>query len=137
MSLVFRLGHCFTNTHSFINPPFIDIGGAVFGGLFVAFSGSRIAATIACSFFIICLLTALFYAPNKTMTYLNLGFALATLCFILFDWFVFDPFIQFVCLYYGVTIGSFSVYDTIEDTVTSKLFLGFYFSWLVRRACPS
>lgn len=97
-----------------------DIGGAVFGGIFVAFSGDRIAATIACSFFIACLLTALFYSPNKTMAYLNLGFALATLAFILFDWFVATPFIQFVCLYYGVTIGSFSIYDTIEDTVTRK-----------------
>lgn len=98
----------------------IDIGGAVFGGLFVACSGSRIPATIACGFFVACLCTSLFYSPNKTMTFLNLGFIGATLAFILFDWLVFTPFIQFVCLYYGVTVGSFSVYDTIEDTVTSE-----------------
>lgn len=98
----------------------LDIGGAVFGGIFVAFSGDRIAATTACCFFIVCLMTALFYSPNKTMTYLNLGFALATAGFIFVDWFLFTPLIQFVCLYYGVSIGSFSVYDTIEDTVTRK-----------------
>jgi hypothetical protein len=52
------------------------------------------------------------------MVYLNFGFILVTLAFVLIDWFVVDPFIQFVILYYGVTIGSFSVYDIYDDLIT-------------------
>lgn len=94
------------------------LGGALVGGLFTTLSGSRIASTIVCSLFIAALLISLRYSPNGIMIILNLGFALFTLGFILLDWFVFDPLIQYLTLYYGVFIGSFSVYDIYDDLIT-------------------
>lgn len=42
---------------------------------------------------------------------LTLGFIILTCVFIFLEWFVFSPLLPFVTLYYGVFIGSFSVYD--------------------------
>lgn len=52
------------------------------------------------------------------MVFLNLFFAALTIGCIVIDWLVFDPFIQYVVLYYGVFIGSFSVYDIYDDLIT-------------------
>ena len=94
------------------------LGGAFFGGLFVALSGNRIASTIVSSLFVAALLISLKYSPNCTMIILNLSFAVITVAFILLDWLVFNPLLQYVTLYFGVFVGCFSVYDIYDDLIT-------------------
>lgn len=94
------------------------LGGAFWGGVFVTLSGDRIAATCAASMFVFALLVSLKFSPNGTMVALCLGFIIITLAVILIDWFVFNPLLQFVVLYYGVFIGTFSVYDIYDDLIT-------------------
>lgn len=94
------------------------LGGAFVGGLLVTLSGNRIAATISAGIFVCALLGSLCFKPNMTMVILNLFFAAITVGFILIDWLVFDPMVQYVVLYYGVFIGSFSVYDIYDDLIT-------------------
>ncbi|KAI2513828.1 hypothetical protein MHU86_611 [Fragilaria crotonensis] len=94
------------------------VGGAFWGGVFVTLSGDRVAATVAASIFVIAMLISLRFSPNGMLVGLTLGFSLFTLLFIFLDWFVFDPLLQYVTLYYGVFIGSFSVYDIYDDLIT-------------------
>lgn len=49
---------------------------------------------------------------------LSIGFIVLTGGFILLDRFVFNPLLQYLTLYYGVFIGSFSVYDIYDDLIT-------------------
>ena len=94
------------------------LGGAFWGGVFVVLSGDRIASTVSASVFVFSLLISLKYSPNRTLIALTLGFTAITLLFIFLDWFVFSPLIQFLTLYYGVSIGTFSVYDIYDDLIT-------------------
>jgi multisubunit Na+/H+ antiporter MnhE subunit len=52
------------------------------------------------------------------MIMVNLSFAVITVVFILLDWLVFNPLLQYVTLYFGVFVGSFSVYDIYDDLIT-------------------
>ncbi len=92
-------------------------GGAFWGGVFVALSGNRVGATVGASIFSLALLISLRYSPNSIMIWLSLGFTFITVCFLLLDWFVYDPLIQYVTLFYGVFIGTFSVYDVYDDLI--------------------
>lgn len=94
------------------------LGGAFVGAVFVVLCGNRIASTVGASLFVLSLLISLKFAPNGTLVGLSLGFALVTLGFIFVEWFAFSPILQFVVLYYGVTIGAFSVYDIYDDLIT-------------------
>jgi len=94
------------------------VGVSFWGGVFVAMSGSRIGATIAASMFGVALLVCLRYSPNKLLVWLCLAFILVTLICLLIDWLVFDPFVQFVTLFYGVFIGWYGIMDIYDDTVS-------------------
>lgn len=94
------------------------LGGALFGGLLVACSGNRIASTTVACYFVAMMLISLCYAENATMVIVTLVFILITSGFIFLEWFVFTPLLPFVTLYYGVFIGSFSVYDIYDDLIT-------------------
>ena len=83
------------------------LGGAFWGGLFVTLSGNRISATVAASGFVLALIISLCFSPNTTLTMTSIGFSLLTISFLLIDWLVVTPFIQFITLYYGVFIGAF------------------------------
>lgn len=85
------------------------VGGAFWGGVFVTLSGDRIASTVAAGIFILSMLVSLRFSPNKVLVMLTLGFTVVTALFIFLDWFVYSPLLQYVILYYGVFIGSFSV----------------------------
>lgn len=85
------------------------VGGAFWGGVFVTMSGDRIAATVAACMFVVAMLVSLRFSPNSVLVMLTLGFTVLTMVFILLDWLVFNPLIQYLTLYYGVFIGSFSV----------------------------
>ena len=87
------------------------LGGALCGGLFVACSGDRIGSTVVAALFVLSMLISLCFAPNMTMVLLTLAFIILTSVCIWLEWWVFSPLLPFVTLYYGVFIGSFSVYD--------------------------
>ena len=58
------------------------------------------------------------FSPNKTMIILNLVFVAITITFIIVDRFVMHPFLQYLTLFYGVFISSFSIYDIYDDLIT-------------------
>jgi len=93
------------------------LGCAFWGAVFVALSGGRIASTIVASLISIALLISLFYSPNRVMIKLSLGFFVLTVGCIAIEWYVFSPFLNFLTLYYGVSIGTFSVYDIRDDLI--------------------
>lgn len=94
------------------------LGGAFWGGVLVVLSGDRIAATVAASVFTFAMCVSLKYSPNKVMVALNIGFMLLTVLFIVLEWLVFTPLLPFLVLYYGVSVGTFSVYDIYDDLIT-------------------
>lgn len=94
------------------------VGGSFWGAFFVVLSGDRWASLAASILFLIGMAVSLFYSPNRTMVLLNLGFIALTITFILIDFLVITPFLQFLTLFYGVFIGSFSIYDIYDDLIT-------------------
>jgi hypothetical protein len=68
--------------------------------------------------FCLALMISLRYSPNKIMVFLNLGFLVVTVVFILVEFLVMNPFLQYLTLFYGVFIGSFSMYDIYDDLIT-------------------
>jgi hypothetical protein len=93
------------------------IGCAFWGMVFVILSGGRKTATFAASAFVVALLITLCYSPNRTMVYLNLGYAAVTAIFIALEWFVFSPLITYIILFYGVCIGTFAIFDIVDGLI--------------------
>merc|ERR1712107_659915 len=87
------------------------VGVSFWGGVFVALSGSQLGSTIAASIFMVALLICLRYSPNSTLIGICIGFIVVTLTFTLLEWFVFNPLLQFVTLFYGVFIGWYGIMD--------------------------
>ena len=56
------------------------------------------------------------HKPNKTVVYISIGFSIITIGAILIDWFVYDPFLQYVTLFYGVFFGYYAIRDIWDDT---------------------
>jgi hypothetical protein len=52
------------------------------------------------------------------VVFLSLGFSTITLLAIFIEWFVFDPILPYVTLFYGVFVGFYSVRDIYDDLVT-------------------
>mmetsp|Transcript_21008 Transcript_21008/g.27149 ORF Transcript_21008/g.27149 Transcript_21008/m.27149 type:complete len:271 (-) Transcript_21008:633-1445(-) len=94
------------------------VGGAFWGGAFVAMSGSRIGATIVACLILFALFISLFHDPNKTVVFISIGFGILLLAVILIEWLWFHPFLEYVTLFFGVFIGVYSVKDIYDDLVT-------------------
>jgi len=94
------------------------LGGAFWGGLFVACSGDRFSSTVVAFIFVFGMLVSLCYAPNGTMIWVTVLFIIITTAVALVEWLYFTPLLPFVTLYFGVFIGSFSVYDIYDDLIT-------------------
>ena len=58
------------------------------------------------------------YSPNKLLVMLCLGFIVVTVGCILIDWLWYDPFVQFVTLFFGVFVGWYGIIDIYDDTVS-------------------
>ena len=58
------------------------------------------------------------YSPNQLLIWLCLAFILITLGVLLVDWSVFDPFIQYVTLFYGTFLGWYGIMDIWDDTIS-------------------
>ena len=94
------------------------IGGSFWGAFFIVMSGNRLASLITAIIFCLAMLVSLKFSPNKTMVCLNLGFIALTITFIVIDRFVVHPFLQYLTLFYGVFISSFSIFDIYDDLIT-------------------
>ena len=93
------------------------VGSAIWGSLFVMFSGGRRTATGAAGVLVGMLLISLCYAPNRTMIYLNLSYAVFTSVFIYLEWQVFTPVLNYVVLFYGAFVRIHAIFDTYQDTI--------------------
>jgi hypothetical protein len=49
---------------------------------------------------------------------LSLGFSALTVGVMFIEWFVFDPLLEYLTLFYGVFIGFYSVRDIYDDLIT-------------------
>mmetsp|Transcript_24412 Transcript_24412/g.50688 ORF Transcript_24412/g.50688 Transcript_24412/m.50688 type:complete len:264 (+) Transcript_24412:196-987(+) len=93
------------------------VGSAIWGSLFVMFSGGKRTATGVAGTLVGLLLISLCYAPNRTMVLLNLGYAVVTSVFIYLEWAVFSPILNYVVLFYGAFVGIHAIFDTYQDTI--------------------
>jgi len=93
------------------------VGCSFWAMIFVILSGGRRTATFAAACFTVALLAALCYSPNRTMVYLNLGYAIIMLTFIGIEWFWYSPILQFVILFFGVFVGIVAIADIHSDTI--------------------
>lgn len=93
------------------------VGCSICSMIFVILSGGRTTSLIGCVFFTLSLLVALCYSPNKLTVALCLGYAVVNLVVALLDYYWYHLLLQCLFLYYGVTIGLFSIADTYDDTV--------------------
>ena len=94
------------------------LGTAFWGGAFTVLSSQRVASTVIASLMIAALILTLKFSPNKTVVGISFGFIGLNLLVIFLEWFVFSPLLVFVVLYYGVSIGTFAVYDIYDDLIT-------------------
>lgn len=90
------------------------IGNAFWGAVFVAFSGNRIASTVIASLLVFLLVTSLKFAPSKGMKCMTVFFIIGTAAAIFIDWFLWNPILVFVTLYYGISIGTYAVYSDLR-----------------------
>jgi Peptidase M50B-like len=93
------------------------VGCGFWAMVFVILSGGRRTATVAAAVFTAALLAALCYSPNQTMVLLNLGYAVLMIFFIVIEWFVYSPILQFVILFLGVFVGINAIADIHSDTI--------------------
>lgn len=119
------------------------VGCAFWGSLLVTLSGDRTASFVSACVFLFALVVSLCYSiarirrtqrrlgdvaigtatsrlfsPNRTTILLSLGFCVLTVAFILMDRYLFSPLLQFLTLFYGVFVASFSLYDIFDDLIT-------------------
>jgi hypothetical protein len=93
------------------------IGCSLWSMIFVILSGGRMSALIGCIAFTGSLLVTLCYSPNRVLVYLCLGYAILNIVVAVLDYVWYSPLLQFLTLYYGVTVGMFSIADIHDDTV--------------------
>lgn len=89
--------------------------------IFVILSGGQRTAWVACAMFTISLLLALCYSPNRLLVYLCLVYTIFNIAVCILDIYISTPLLQFLILYYGVTIGMFAIADIHEDTVVREV----------------
>jgi len=97
------------------------LGEAFWGMFFTVMSGGRITSIVTAIGFVISLLLALCYSPNRTMVILNLCYALFTTIFIVIEWFFFTPILAFVVLLLGVFLSAYALGDIYRSTIAHTI----------------
>lgn len=97
------------------------VGCAFYAMLFVILSGGRMTAAAACVFFTASLVLTLCYSPNQLLVLLCLGYSIINIMVCIVEFYLYTPILQFLILYYGVTIGIFAIADIHEDTVRREV----------------
>ena len=93
------------------------VGCSICSMIFVILSGGHTSALIGCILFTLSLLMTLCYSPNRLTVFLCLGYAVVNITVAIMDYYWYNLLLQCLFLYYGVTIGIFSIADTYDDTV--------------------
>lgn len=97
------------------------VGLAFSAMAFVIMSAGRTMATVAIVGFTCSLIVALFFSPNRLLVCISLGYALINLLVLLIEYTAFSPILQFLALYYGVTVGMYAIIDIHDDTVFAAI----------------
>jgi len=58
------------------------------------------------------------FKPNGVMCGLSIGFSLINVIAVGVEWFVYDPILEYITLFYGVYIGYYAVFDIYDDLIT-------------------
>lgn len=58
------------------------------------------------------------YKPNTMVVAISLGFSILNAVAVFIEWFVFEPFLEYITLFYGVYIGYYAVRDIYDDLIT-------------------
>lgn len=96
------------------------VGCSLWSMIFVILSGGRTAATVGLVAFTLSLLVTLCYSPNRALVVLCLAYAALNVAVVVIEYWVYSPLLQFLTLYYGVTVGMFSIADINDDTVVRE-----------------
>lgn len=89
--------------------------------ILVILSGGRMTAAAACAMFTFSMFLALCYSPNQLLVLLCLGYSIINIAVCIVEFYLYSPVLQFLILYYGVTIGIFAIADIHEDTVVREV----------------
>lgn len=57
------------------------------------------------------------YKPNKLVVKISVAFTVINVACLLVEWRLFNPFLEYISLFYGVFVGWYSVRDVYDDTV--------------------
>jgi hypothetical protein len=80
----------------------------------IIYSSTNVSLTFVISF-LLCS-----YNPNGMVVGLVLGFCTITFAAVFIEWYAFDPFLQYVTLFYGVFFGVYSIRDIYDDLITRR-----------------
>jgi hypothetical protein len=75
------------------------------------------------------------FRPNRTVVCLSLGFSVLLLGAIFIEWYVFEPFLEFFTLFFGVFIGFYSVRDIYDGKYTAFMLLKVLMRSVLLLAC--
>ena len=97
------------------------VGTAFWAMVFVIVAGGRRSATAAALCFVIALFVTLCHAPNRTLVYICVFYALITIGVIAIEYYWYSPVLQFVILFYGVFVGVYAIEDIWQDVVKREI----------------
>lgn len=97
------------------------VGCGFYAMIFVILSGGRLTAALACALLTLSMFLALCYSPNRLLVLLCLGYSIVNISVCIVEFYLYSPILQFLILYYGVTIGMFAIADIHEDTVVREV----------------
>lgn len=97
------------------------VGLAFSAMTFTMMSGGQISATIAIVGFTISLLVALCYSPNTLLVVICLVYTCINVLIGVVEYYVYSPILQYLVLYYGVTVGMYAIIDIHDDTVFAAI----------------
>jgi hypothetical protein len=89
--------------------------------IFVILSGGRKTATFACIAFTLSMVLALCYSPNKVLVYLCLAYTVINVAVFCVEYWLYTPILQFLILFYGVSVGIFAIADIHHGTVVREI----------------
>jgi hypothetical protein len=97
------------------------VGLAFSAMVFVMMSGSQTSALIAIIGFTVSLLISLCYSPNTLLVTVSLAYTFLNLILVFIEYTVYSPILQYLVLYYGVTVGMYAIIDIHDDTVFAAI----------------
>ena len=97
------------------------VGSGFCAMIFVILSGGRGTSSIACIAFTLSLILALCYSPNRILVHICLAYTVINFTVFVIEYWVYTPILQFLILFYGVSVGIFAIADIHDDTVVREV----------------